>query len=229
MAVNRPRTIKLYCPSLSKIVQFMAWEEQRLDLGSIAGGFGLEPSTLKLNSHFISRGVDLISTSVTWKSLLSFFSSKGLPTGKDNDNALIVDGKLSKVGTKRVHEPEDAVNGFCYTNVPVEVASIGEPAREDINLLNHKRRKESSSGCEAGNCGGCTYNGIGFKRKQVLEELSLLKKLKIYDVCTDMPGRGNEHSKSTSSSQLRCSSLSGNMKRMREDEAIVAAPYKRIR
>lgn len=103
MAGNRPTTIKikLYCPSLSKKVHVVAWEEQRLDLGSIALAFGLDPPTLKLNGHFISRGVDLIASSVTWKSLLSFFSSKRLPTGIDNDNALVVDGKLSQVGTKR--------------------------------------------------------------------------------------------------------------------------------
>jgi hypothetical protein len=56
---------------------------------------------LKLNGYFISRGADLISSSVTWRSLLRFFSAKGLSTGKDDKEALIVDGKLSKVGTKR--------------------------------------------------------------------------------------------------------------------------------
>jgi hypothetical protein len=86
---------------VSSISSFFAWDEQRLDLGSIARTFGLDPSTLKLNGYFISRGADLISSSVTWRSLLSFFSAKGLSTGKDDKEALIVDGKLSKVGTKR--------------------------------------------------------------------------------------------------------------------------------
>jgi len=98
---NKPRTVKLRCPSVSSIASFFAWDEQRLDLGSIARTFGLDPSTLKLNGYFISRGADLISSSVTWRSLLSFFSAKGLSTGKDDKEALIVDGKLSKVGTKR--------------------------------------------------------------------------------------------------------------------------------
>lgn len=100
MSGSKGRTIKLYCPSVSKIVQLAASEEQRLDLGLIARAFGLDPSTLRLNGHFISRGVDLIASSVTWKSLLSFFSAKGLSTGKHDADALIVDGKLSKVGTK---------------------------------------------------------------------------------------------------------------------------------
>ncbi|XP_015892368.3 uncharacterized protein LOC107426645 [Ziziphus jujuba] len=222
MAGNNSRTIKLYCPSLSKIVQVVAWEEQRLDLGSIARSFGLEPSTLKLNGHFISRGVDLIASSVTWKSLLSFFSSKGLPTGKDNDKALVVDGKLSKVGTKRAHNPQDDI-GCVNQHEEVATSSRG-PAMVGNNLLKHKRMREGfiSSGREAEN------SSVGLKRKQVVEELGNLKKLKINETYTDIPGRVSEPKKSTSGTQLRCS-YSGDMKRMREDEAIIAAPSKRIR
>lgn len=101
MAGDEPRTVKLFCPSLTKLTQLVAWDDQKLDLGSIARTFGLDPSTLKINGHFISRGVDLIASSVTWRSLLSFFSSKGLSTGKDENDAIIIDGKLSKVGAKR--------------------------------------------------------------------------------------------------------------------------------
>lgn len=96
---NKQREIKLLCPSISKIaVPIMFWEEERLDLGSIARIFGLDPSTLKINGHFISRGVDLIASSVTWKSLLSFFSARGFST-----DPLILQGNLSKVGSKSKH------------------------------------------------------------------------------------------------------------------------------
>ncbi|KAK4365588.1 hypothetical protein RND71_013468 [Anisodus tanguticus] len=91
------RLIKLLCPPLSKIVPIMAWVDQRLDLGSIARAFGLDPVTVKINGHFISRGVDLIASSVTWKSLLSFFSARGVSTGDSDSASLIVEGKLSKV------------------------------------------------------------------------------------------------------------------------------------
>lgn len=97
----KPRIIKLFCPSASKTVSFVAWDKQRLNLGSIAWTFGLDPATLKLNGHFISRGVDLFASSVTWNNLLSFFSARGLCTGKNDQDALVVDGKLIKVGTKR--------------------------------------------------------------------------------------------------------------------------------
>ncbi|VFR02031.1 unnamed protein product [Cuscuta campestris] len=107
MAEEKKRTINLFCPSLSKLVPVVAWEDERIDLGHIARTFGIEPATLKLNGHFISRGVDLIASSVTWKSLLSFFSARGFSTGASHSDALTVDGKLSKLGTKnRIEKPE---------------------------------------------------------------------------------------------------------------------------
>lgn len=99
--MSKPKTVKLFCPSQSKLIQWVAWEEQKLDVGSIARAFGLDASTVKLNGHFISRGVDLVSSSVTWTSLLKFFSARGLSTGIDDKNAVIVDGRLCKVGSKR--------------------------------------------------------------------------------------------------------------------------------
>ena len=101
MPGERKRTVKLFCPTLSKSVPFVAWDEHRLDLGSISRAFSLDPSTLRLNGHFIGRGADLVASSVTWKSLLCFFSSRGLPAGSSDADAIIVDGKLSKTGTKR--------------------------------------------------------------------------------------------------------------------------------
>lgn len=94
------KKIKMYCPASSKTAEIMACEDRRLDIGTIARMFGLEPATLRFNGHFITRGVDLIASSVTWRSLLSFFSSRGLCTGTDSSAALVVDGKLVKCGTK---------------------------------------------------------------------------------------------------------------------------------
>ncbi|EXB99128.1 hypothetical protein L484_007036 [Morus notabilis] len=236
MSASKARRIKLYCPPVKKMIEMVAWEEQRLDLGSIALAFGLDPSTLKLNGHFISRGLDLISSSVTWKSLLSFFSAKRLSTGRDDHDALIVDGKLSRVGTKRAHDPKDAVNGILDSaSVPREMGNSGAPATEDTNLVKSKKIREGNSG-KNGDCGmSLLYNGIRLKRKQLLEDLSLLKKLRINETCSaDITGKGNDLSRSISSStcNLRCSPMSQNMKRTREDDvddAILAAPYKKIR
>ncbi|XP_021274481.1 uncharacterized protein LOC110409456 isoform X2 [Herrania umbratica] len=181
---NKPTTIKLFCPSVSKLVPFVVWDGQKLDLGSIARAFGLDPSTVKLNGHFISRGVDLVSPSVTWRSLLSFFSSKGLSTGTDDKSALIVDGKLCKVGTKRCHE------------------GASRPVSE--------------------------WNGLGFKRKSFMGDVSLLNKLKINETSSDFQASGNNGSSTILSTPFKCCYLSGSMKRMREDEVVVAASCKRV-
>ncbi|PON70829.1 amino acid-ligase [Parasponia andersonii] len=237
MSGSKPRTIKLYCPSVSKIVQLVASEEQRLDLGFIARAFGLDPSTLRLNGHFISRGIDLISSYVTWKSLLAFFSAKGFPTGKDDADPLIVDGKLSKVGTKRAHDPEDALNEISHASTVSQdgIGSSGKPELEDTNLLknnNNKKMREASSG-KNGDCGtSILFNDLGCKRKQLFEDLSLLKKLRIKENFADIPRKDEDLSKGISSTSLRCSPMSQNTKRVREDdvdEAILAAPHKKIR
>ncbi|XP_024975762.1 uncharacterized protein LOC112513659 isoform X2 [Cynara cardunculus var. scolymus] len=136
------RTVKLFCPSLSKAVQLVADENQRLDLGSIARSFGLEPATLKLNGHFISRGVDLIASSVTWKSLISFFSSRGLSTGTSGSGALVIDGKLSKSGSKRTHDSVDGTPSMSdrgYDNIN------RRPPLEDSNSIKKTKFKDPGS------------------------------------------------------------------------------------
>ncbi|XP_009371825.2 uncharacterized protein LOC103961032 isoform X2 [Pyrus x bretschneideri] len=157
MSENRVRTIKLRCPSAAKTASFAAPEEQKLDLGSIARAFGVDPQTLKLNGHFIGRGSDLIASSVTWKSLLSFFSTKRLPTGEDDANPIVVDGKLCRAGTKRVG---------CDV---VDDSSGREAELEDGEFLGMKSKKMKTTS----NVGICS------KRKQLLEDVKLLKKLKI--------------------------------------------------
>ena len=106
-------TIHLFCPSLSTFAPFLASQDNPIDIGSIAAIFGLDPSSLKLNGHFLSRGRDLIS-SVTWNSLLSFFSTKRLPIGSSQHEALLVDGKLSKIGAKSEFSLFSSSSGFCF-------------------------------------------------------------------------------------------------------------------
>ncbi|XVF72259.1 hypothetical protein PTKIN_Ptkin12aG0105800 [Pterospermum kingtungense] len=225
---NKPRTIKLFCPSVSKLVRFVAWDGQKLDLGSIARAFGLDPSTVKLNGHFISRGVDLVSSSVTWRSLLFFFSSKGLSTGTDEKGALIVDGKLCRVGTKRAHEAQDSVNGNQHVAGKPGIKDVGNTSKlqlEEIYSLKNKKIRDNSSGCSVPK----TNMSLGFKRKSLMDDFSLLKKLKINESNSDFQGRGNSNSSTgISSTQFKCSYMSGNVKRMREDEVIVAASCKRV-
>ncbi|XP_027906701.1 uncharacterized protein LOC114166209 [Vigna unguiculata] len=223
MSEKKPReiTIKLLCPSLSKVAQVVAWEDQRIDLGSISRAFGLDPSTLRLNGYFISRGVDLIASSLTWNSLLSFFSSKGLSTGRDQCDALLVTGKLCKVGLKRGHDSLDFQDGIGKM-IESENADNNKGIQlQAINLIKNKKLKESSS--------GEILKGQSCKRKQLWEDVNLFKKLKIDEDKSDIGDKIDDHSGSIARNQFTCSYSSKNMKRIREDEAIVAANYKRIR
>lgn len=215
-----PRTIKLLCPSVSKLIQVVAWDDQRLDLGSIARAFGLDPSTVKLNGHFISRGFDLVSSSVTWRSLLKFFSAKGFSTGKDDKDALIVDGKLSKVGSKRSHNSEDTLGETPGKIASPDFSIRRRPSAENINLFKNKRLKDSSSGYEEGDHHVSISNGLGLKRKHSLEDLGLLKKLKIKESTSDCQGSASKHSSTISRTQFTCSYLSDSVKRPRENEVI---------
>ncbi|KAJ0234113.1 hypothetical protein HA466_0276550 [Hirschfeldia incana] len=150
------RKIRLLCPSVSKVIDWVAWNDQKLDFKSIAAAFGLEPSTVKLNGHFISRDNDLVASCVTWKSLLAFFSAKGLSTGKDGAGALLVDGKLSKVGSKRAHS---------------------DPQEEDISInnlgLNRNKKLKDKCSVEESLLSGCN------KRKFLSEDMHSFKKLKL--------------------------------------------------
>ncbi|KAH6784931.1 hypothetical protein C2S52_009890 [Perilla frutescens var. hirtella] len=144
------RRIELFCPSVCRAIQIVAEEEQKPDLGSISRAFGLDPNTLKLNGYFISRGPDLIASSVTWSSLIRFFSARSLPTGAAGSAALLVDGKLSKIGPKRSHDVEDGGN------------VIGNKLRES-KRPQHERCSVQDSHESSGSCS---------KRKLVSEDES---------------------------------------------------------
>ncbi|KAF8014782.1 hypothetical protein BT93_H0550 [Corymbia citriodora subsp. variegata] len=185
MSEKEARTIKLRCPPLSRTLAIAAMGDQRLDLGSIARAFGLDPATLKLNGHFVSRGADLVSPSVTWRSLLSFFSSKGLPTGGDDGGgALVVDGKLLRSGSKRGHDTEGLVSRSCAGASGDEAEDCsGQSRRQSEEVPVSKSIKRSKIGDSDHRCRGFLSmgNGLGSKRKRLSEEVSLLKRLKIND------------------------------------------------
>lgn len=219
---TRERKICLFCPSLSTIAPFLASDDHRIDIGSIATIFGLEPSSLKLNGHFLSRGLDLVS-SVTWKSLLSFFSAKRLPIGSADLDALVVDGKLSKIGVKsgdccEADEEDDNVN----------VRRI----KPESNLVKNKKMKYMNLGSEHMGSPAPKFSSSGYKRKQNMEEVILLKKLKLnetksgFDELTD---GGVSDAANVAQRTVYSCSFNSNMKRIREEETLVSALCKRSR
>lgn len=174
MEGERKRMIKLFCPSLSKVAQVVARDEQRLDLGSIARTFSLDPATLKLNGHFISRGVDLIASSVTWKSLISFFSSRGLSTGTNGSGALLVDGKLSNSGFKRAHDSAVVEDGTPSSSYQGYNNISAKHQLEDVNIRGNKRFRESGLDSEK----VTKYDAFSLKRKHFTEDVNSLKRIR---------------------------------------------------
>lgn len=207
------RNIKLFCPSVSKIIELVAWDEQRLDLGSIARAFGLKPSTLKLNGHFISRGVDFIACSVTWKSLLSFFSSKRLSTGTTDSDALIVDGKLSKLGSKRKHDQSDlgigtksdGAGGHCKD------LQLGH-----IDLVGNKRSKDGPAGFLNRIDQLTGFNCLSLKRKLSSRDTGRMKKSRVNETNSGLEERNDDRSQTVMNGrQFSCSIVGNRMKRLR--------------
>lgn len=196
------KIIHLLCPSLSKAIQLVAGEEQKVDLGSIARAFGLDPNTLKLNGYFVSRGADLIASSVTWKSLIGFFSARGLPTGASASAALLVHGKLSKIGSKRSH---DNTSEMCY--------------------LRDSKRTQHEQCSVPGLVDSRQHNGLCLKRKWRLED----PKRTSSDEAVSGSGLQENKGGAFKIGRFSCSIISKNLKRMRIDEIVAAPPVKKLR
>lgn len=228
MTEEKSRTIKLFCPPLSKVVGYVAREEQRLDLGSIARTFGLDPLTLKLNGHFISRGVDLISSSVTWKSLLSFFSARGLSTGADDSDALIVSGKLSKPSSKRTNDLVDFGSRMLSTDIK-DAFIATKPQLEEHNFIKIKKLKENNRGCENEVYQRKECNDFGLKRKQWSDYVNPIKRIRVQETLAGFLAREGNLPGGMSKAQFSCSCSSETAKRRREEELSLTSPCKRSR
>ncbi|TMX01872.1 hypothetical protein EJD97_023326 [Solanum chilense] len=217
---NKQIGIKLLCPLVSNmVVSIMVWEEERLDLGYIARIFGLNPLTLKINGHFISKGVDFIASSVTWKSLLSFFSARGFST-----HPLIIQGNLSKLGSKRSHSPTLVENGLlCKKDLNDE----REKCHEETNSLSNKKLKESTRGNDRLYNFACAGVALNQKRKLCLEGSGLLKRSRTDEYDSGLREERVEFP--NADRPLLCNLAREKLKRFRDDEMVVTTPFKRIR
>ncbi|XP_049406604.1 uncharacterized protein LOC125870258 [Solanum stenotomum] len=217
---NKQIEIKLLCPLVSNmVVPIMVWEEERLDLGSIARIFGLNPFTLKINCHFMSKEVDFIASSITWKSLLSFFSARGFST-----HPLILQGHLSKLGSKRSHSPTLVDNGLlCKKDLNDE----REKCHEETNSLSNKKFKGSSRGNDRLYNFASAGMSLNLKRKLCLEGSCLLKRSRTDEY--DEGLREEQVDFPNADRPLLCSLACEKLKRFRDDEMVVTTPFKRIR
>lgn len=78
-------------PASGLTLSYVAAAEGKVDLGTIAGRFLLDPNSVRFNGYFISRDAHFIS-SLTWRQLLSFFESRGFSSGRHALNPVRVEG-----------------------------------------------------------------------------------------------------------------------------------------
>ncbi|KAI4304577.1 hypothetical protein MLD38_040065 [Melastoma candidum] len=208
--------LNLYCPQLSQSLTLLvpSGRDGKVDVGAVSRAFGLDPSTIRINGHYLSRGPDLVSRSVTWAALLGYFSSKGLPSGsEDNGRAVVVEGKPLRIGSKRGCE-DRGVDGRIFG---------------DGDFVHKRLRRTNSAHPSSTYSEGKEIGGTCSKRKCLLEDMSLLKRLKINDASVAEDQHNREVLKPPSSDiHYVCRVIGENMKRVRDDNPIAASPLKRV-
>ncbi|KAL4192763.1 hypothetical protein AMTRI_Chr06g173590 [Amborella trichopoda] len=122
----RDIAINLHCKT--KFLMLMVSAYERIDLGFIAKSFGLDPCSVKINGHSVSRDSDFVS-SLPWRSILSFFEAKGLSTGNHLHDAILVDGR-----------PLCVLDSRGSQNASVENRNVFCDSKEEINDIGSKRK-----------------------------------------------------------------------------------------
>ncbi|URD78323.1 hypothetical protein MUK42_02226 [Musa troglodytarum] len=135
-----------------------------VDLGAVGRALGLDPSSVTLNGYFISRRPDFVS-SFTWGSLVSFFTSRGFPTGASQLDPVVIQGKPA------------LASGLQFSPFPEEgdhLAFKRKATSEDEHPINKKNRFD---GVGDGYLNG--GDSLCIKRRLKLEDDYSSKKRKI--------------------------------------------------
>lgn len=103
MGMGKCIVVKLRQAGYERVLDFVATEDAKLDVGTISRSFGLNPSSVKFNNIYVSRGPDFIS-SVTWSNLLGCFVKKGYSTGNSEQDPILVDGKPCEPNALSTHD-----------------------------------------------------------------------------------------------------------------------------
>ncbi|XP_074568804.1 uncharacterized protein LOC141825313 [Curcuma longa] len=207
-AEARGRISKLFVcsadsPGNGKLAAIPVSDDGGVDLGAVGRALRLEPSSVRLNGRFVSRGPDLVS-SLTWGSLLDFFACRGLPLGASELDPVVVQGK-----------PSIVPDHLCF--------------KRKITLEDetpHKKNKfnQDKSSFIRGREGDLDdTDSLCIKRKLKLEDDCLSRKnQKIID-CSS----GVKHELFKPVFSFGC--INGHGKRSRQDDLVPEFPCKRVR
>lgn len=226
MGMGKCIVVKLRHAASGRVLDFVATEDAKLDVGTIARTFGLNPSSVKFNDIYVSRGSDFIS-SVTWSDILGYFVKKGYSTGKSEQDPILVDGKPCDPSGAWIHVNHLEDQNLCKTEDAGHGGKRRIPLEDSMNVNVLKKRKILEE-----NFGGNKY----YNKRADLEdagEMDVVKKQMRFHCDSDVDVKShlqqNEYivQNGGDSQNLNC-----NMelkKRRRSDETLAFSPCKRAR
>lgn len=226
MGMGKCIVVKLRHAASERVLDFVATEDAKLDVGTIARTFGLNPSSVKFNDIYVSRGSDFIS-SVTWIDILGYFVKKGYSTGKSEQDPILVDGKPCDPSGAWIHVNHLEDQNLCKTEDAGHGGKRRIPLEDSMNVNVLKKRKILEE-----NFGGNKY----YNKRADLEdagEMDVVKKQMRFHCDSDVDIKShlqqNEYivQNGGDSQNLNC-----NMelkKRRRSDETLAFSPCKRAR
>lgn len=226
MGMGKCIVVKLRHAAFERVLDFVATEDAKLDVGTIARTFGLNPSSVKFNDIYVSRGSDFIS-SVTWSDILGYFVKKGYSTGKSEQDPILVDGKPCDPSGAWIHVNRLEDQNLCKTEDAGHGGKRRIPLEDSMNVNVLKKRKILEE-----NFGGNKY----YNKRADLEdagEMDVVKKQMRFHCDSDVDIKShlqqNEYivQNGGDSQNLNC-----NMelkKRRRSDETLAFSPCKRAR
>ncbi|PKA54888.1 hypothetical protein AXF42_Ash000723 [Apostasia shenzhenica] len=164
----------------------------------------MEPSSVRLNGHFISRGADFVS-SLSWNSLLGFFAARGLPSGSSFSEPILVHGK------------------------PIPRSESSNWEVRDHLSLKRKGTVDNGSPPKKNRTQNIDDDFLSIKRRLNLDDDHPTKKRKITEINSDLPRKPSKLFMVSSKSGFECSFAIGTGKRFREDDTACSVSCKRIK
>lgn len=140
MGMGKCIVVKLRHAASERVLDFVATEDAKLDVGTIARTFGLNPSSVKFNDIYVSRGSDFIS-SVTWSDILGYFVKKGYSSGKSEQDPILVDGKPCDPSGAWIHVNRLEDQNLCKTEDAGHGGKRRIPLEDSMNVNVLKKRK----------------------------------------------------------------------------------------
>lgn len=216
------RPTKLFLSSAGnrggKLATLLVAGDRGVDLGAVGRALGLDPSTVRLNGYFLSRGPDLVS-SVTWGSLCSFFISRGFPSGGSDHDAVVVQGKPAANQGSQFPDSDDENHISFKREVRLE---------NESPLKKNRLTEGNSCGLEVGDGQLSDDDSLSIKRRLKLEDNNSFKKRKTTECNTESVNEQSKLKTVVPKMGFSYGCVNGHGKRLREEELVPKIPCKRV-